>query len=330
MKVEEYLKLTPHQRRPINKILLEDNLIFCPSCQEINHKNYFEDCLGRLNGKQVYCRICRMKQKAKRKNEDFIPYCEVFIAKNPTTHKKCHKCLEDKPFDMFSKEKKTKDGLARWCNTCKRTYESENREHLNKLHLKTYHKHKDKISKQLKEKRKTDKEYRERMINNKKKWEKENKEHVKKYARKYARTDRYRKANKFRNHISKQRTGISFSKEGKKYLGCTKEEFLNYLENQNSDYMDGKKYHLDHIIPFKVFDFRKEIDKKIAFNYRNVQPLYYVYNSKKKDNLNIAMYYLKKQIALNGGDEFYKLMLGFLEDKINHQKKNMTEDRKNP
>lgn len=317
--IKEYFKLSTYRRREIkDKLYTESNRIICPSCQEIKHENHFELSKSSKNGRQVYCMVCRLTYQRKEPKL----FSKVFISKNSKTHKKCHKCLEDKPFSEFCQQKnKTRDGLSRWCNYCKREYESNNREHLNSLHNRSYHKHKDKISKAIKLKIKTDPDFRKMRKKSKNNWDKNNKKHRNEYARKYSKTEKYRRNSRLRAHISKNRTGISFSSEGKYYLGCTPAEFFKYLENQNPDYLNGKLYHLDHIIPFSVFDFRKPEHKEIAFNYRNVQPLHYKYNSKKKDNLNIARYYLLKQIKLNSEDEFYDRMLSFLDEVQTDQEK---------
>ena len=313
IELDKYFSLSPYKRREIkDRLFKKDNCIICPSCQEIKHKNHFSDSKNRKNGKQVYCMVCRLTKQRK------IPklFSKVFISKTPKTHKKCHKCLEDKVFSDFCKEDaKTRDGLSRWCNTCKRNYETTNRQHLNELHKKSYHKHKESISKKMKKRIKEDKDFRNKRNKLKRKWDLENKNYRREYAKKYSKTKKYKQNQKIRLHISKQRTGISFSKEGKYYLGCTPKEFFKYLENQNPDYMNGNLYHLDHIIPLSVFDFRNPTHKELAFNYRNVQSIHYKYNSKKKDNLNISRYYLNKQIKLNGKDEFYERMLDFLDNK---------------
>ena len=34
----------------------------------------------------------------------------------------CTKCNTEKPYEMFTKEKSTKDGFSRWCKSCRKEY----------------------------------------------------------------------------------------------------------------------------------------------------------------------------------------------------------------
>jgi len=65
---------------------------------------------------------------------------------------------------------------------------------------------------------------------------------------------------------------------GIKYLGCSIEEFKNYIYNQFQPEMTwdnyGKEWELDHRIALLNFDLTKEEDLKIACNFTNIQPLW--------------------------------------------------------
>lgn len=65
------------------------------------------------------------------------------------------------------------------------------------------------------------------------------------------------------------------------YLGCNINQFKKWLEYQFSDNMNWiyKSWQIDHIIPVSLFNLNDEIERKIAFNWTNMQPLL------KKDNL---------------------------------------------
>jgi hypothetical protein len=43
----------------------------------------------------------------------------------PPGHKRCTKCGELRPFEMFAKASNHKDGLQYWCKPCVRTYQRE-------------------------------------------------------------------------------------------------------------------------------------------------------------------------------------------------------------
>ena len=66
------------------------------------------------------------------------------------------------------------------------------------------------------------------------------------------------------------------------YLGCTMEEYTQYLEqmfNQNINWDNyGEYWEIDHIKPIDAFDLNDEAQLYEAFNYTNTQPL------KKEDN----------------------------------------------
>jgi hypothetical protein len=75
-----------------------------------------------------------------------------------------------------------------------------------------------------------------------------------------------------------------------KYLGCTVNEWRQYLESNFIEDMSwhnhGKRWDIDHIIPLSSFDFTKEENIYKAFNYKNTQPLdSYVNRHIKRDRL---------------------------------------------
>lgn len=63
----------------------------------------------------------------------------------------CTKCNTEKPYEMFTKEKSTKDGFSRWCRSCKKEYKDnwyqnnadEQREKGKEYHYKNYEKVKE-------------------------------------------------------------------------------------------------------------------------------------------------------------------------------------------
>ena len=82
-----------------------------------------------------------------------------------------------------------------------------------------------------------------------------------------------------------------------KYVGCTPEEFKNYITSKFESWMtwenrgiviDRNKlvWHLDHIDPCHNFDLSKEEDRLICFNYKNFQPKEAITNIKDGNNPN--------------------------------------------
>lgn len=60
------------------------------------------------------------------------------------------------------------------------------------------------------------------------------------------------------------------------YLGCSREEYIKWLSNNEDGYtLDnyGCDWHIDHVIPLSKFNLEKEEDIYLAFNWRNTMPL---------------------------------------------------------
>lgn len=70
-------------------------------------------------------------------------------------------------------------------------------------------------------------------------------------------------------------------------LGCSIEELKTWLNIK--DVYDGKKYHIDHIIPCKLYDFSKADEIKKCFNYRNLRLIPSIENLSKKDTLDLPL-----------------------------------------
>lgn len=321
---EEYFKLSRGQRSKYTNEILLNSLKACPSCKKFLSIDDFEICHGRgPTSKQTYCRICRRNKKFAKQGRIPPIICIKPEAQNLLTHKICDKCKTEKLFQYFDKELSTKDHLSRWCKECKKEYY--------KTYKRTTPHSKIAIqrSKQRQKLRRIiDPEWRKEQIAKKKRWSEDNKEHVKEYNK---RRSRERKNNPdfklkelMRRCINKKRTKISFSKEGKRLIGCSPQEFYTHMQIQfptTENWIDNigqNKYHLDHIIPLEAFDLTMEYHKELAFNYRNIQPLEGKINASKSNNLYKAKEFLIKKIEKFGIDEFYSKMLRFLEDVINN------------
>lgn len=69
-------------------------------------------------------------------------------------------------------------------------------------------------------------------------------------------------------------------------LGCSIEEFKNYIANKFSDGMTWEnhgEWELDHIKPLALFDLTNLEEQKMAFHFSNFQPLWKVDNRAKRD-----------------------------------------------
>jgi hypothetical protein len=77
------------------------------------------------------------------------------------------------------------------------------------------------------------------------------------------------------------------------YLGCSSNDYLMWLLNNNNNFTlenRGKEWHIDHVIPLYHFNLDDENEQLIAFNWRNTMPL------SCKENLSKNRKIIKSQI----------------------------------
>lgn len=217
--------------------------------------------------------------------------------------KKCSKCKEEKDFIEFHNHKRTKDGYTCRCKECslndKKEYYEKNKDKV-KEKVKEYRENNlDKVKKNVKEHYKKN---RETLLEYKKNYHKENKEHLSELNLKY-REDNKESINECkRKYISNKRKTDSlfklkenisklinqslknkgFKKEyrSEEVLGCTIQEFKDYIEDRFLEGMfweNHGEWHLDHKTPVSWGKSENEIYE--LNHYTNFQPLW------EKDNL---------------------------------------------
>lgn len=172
--------------------------------------------------------------------------------------KNCTKCGVSKSLEEFSKHKNGLYGRNSECKTCQsqreKKYKDTRREYIKKYN---------------------------------KMWNKNNKDHILEYNKKYV-TQRYKKdpVYKFkaytRSHINLRLKNFLKTKKGRTldYLGCNWDTYINHLEKQFDDNMSwenwGTYWEVDHIIP---------LSKGGSFHYTNCQPLTVEENRSKNNKL---------------------------------------------
>jgi len=133
----------------------------------------------------------------------------------------------------------------------------------------------------------------------KKSYSYENKEKRNKYSRKYNK-EKYKNDSEFKlKSLVRVRIRHALKNNVKKsksmvYLGCTVEEAVRHIESKfhnhpetnekmTWDRLGNKKntWQIDHIVELDRFDFSKEEDIIKAFNYQNIQPLWFEDHIKK-------------------------------------------------
>ena len=119
-------------------------------------------------------------------------------------------------------------------------------------------------------------------------WKDKNKEAIKEWNRIYT-ANRYKTDPIFAlklNQRTRLRAILKSNKTEKtnKLLGCSFEELKIHLESKFVDGMSWEnmgQWHIDHIIPLHAFDLTKIENQFLAFNYKNLQPLWAKDNLKK-------------------------------------------------
>ena len=195
----------------------------------------------------------------------------------------CKKCCSYLSLSCFGSDSKSKDRLAYWCRSCKNAYRKQPEQQL-----------KDRLSLR---KRRENPDYakRERLSIDKYQSSPEGKlkrnERLKIRRRldpifrlKVALRDRVRKALK----LSRINRMFSITKD----VNGSLEEVMSYLTSKLEEGMTWDNYGfgqgkwtIDHIIPLSHFNLEERKEYLIASNYRNLQPMWFVDNSKKNDIL---------------------------------------------
>lgn len=196
--------------------------------------------------------------------------------------RKCNYCKIEKSLEEFNKDKSRYLGYSYRCKECTQI-----------VYMKNYYE-----KELIKRRGKYNSYYKERYANmsidekkslNQKsnQWQKENKDKVAGYKRKY------RKENPIFKLKENIRTRINLSLKGNnkgistsKLLGCSISDYKLYLEKQFDNKMNWNNYgtywEIDHIKELHKFDLTDAIQIKEAFHFSNTQPLTVKENRQKR------------------------------------------------
>jgi hypothetical protein len=119
-------------------------------------------------------------------------------------------------------------------------------------------------------------------------WKEKNKDYIRQYNNEYT-LKRYHSDPVFKlklNQRTRTRAVLKNAKSTKtsELLGCSYEELKIHIESlfiEGMSWQNMGEWHIDHIIPLAAFDLKKKENQMIAFNYKNLQPLWAIDNLKK-------------------------------------------------
>ncbi len=207
---------------------------------------------------------------------------------------KCNKCLESKHPHEFYSDKTRKSGYSRWCKCC---MNKQNRKwkSFNKDRIKSYMK--DYRSENQDQIKITSSQYRQKKATDIRKAEKhyrlKNKDKLKTWKRNYYHTvlkfDPEWKLLQYNRKVLNKYLKDKKDRPTKDFIGCTIQELKLYLESQFTEDMSwenyGEHWHVDHVIPCKLFDLNVPEERLKCFHYSNLQPLRASENMSKQDKL---------------------------------------------
>lgn len=183
----------------------------------------------------------------------------------------CSRCLQEKNYSEFNKNKKSKDGYNAGCRSCCRKagdeYYRKNKEKFLEKSKEYYNKNRKRICLMSKE----------HYLNN----TEQHKQRNKRYMRERNRKDPiFKLKNKIRTSIweafkRKQEKKWSKTEKTEEILGCSMDKFITYIVEQFQPGMtleNHGEWHLDHIIPLATAETKEDV---IRLNhYTNFQPLW--------------------------------------------------------
>ena len=174
----------------------------------------------------------------------------------------CSKCRRELPLSSFYKRENYNDGLDLQCVECRR-------ERQRIVNATTKHRENQKRYQQSKKGKLQTKAANKRFLEYKRNWVKTKRE-----------SDiEFKIATNLRTRFNHMISDYHLYKWNSTfiYLGCTVDAFVDYFEDLFQKGMTWENYgqwHIDHIIPLTYFDLTKEENLYIAWNYRNLQPLW--------------------------------------------------------
>ena len=190
---------------------------------------------------------------------------------NDIEMKHCPTCDKWKQLSEYNKQSSSWDKLARMCRICYCEYKN------NKRKTNENYREKDILYNDKYKKSGRRREVSKIRYENKK--EELNKKQVEYNKKRYNSDPYFRAVLCMRTRISKLLRLKNADKNNKfyNYLGCSKEEFIEYFQAKFKEGMTWEnhgEWHIDHIKPCASFNLLDEEEQKKCFHYTNLQPLW--------------------------------------------------------
>jgi len=187
--------------------------------------------------------------------------------------KTCTKCNEERELNEFTKCSRNKNGLHHCCKICLKEYRSENKDRIREYGNKYRSENKEKIKEYFSKLDRT-----EYVSNYNKNYKIINREYINNYYSNRKRNDPFFKFKLSVRNLIYNSYKRKFSEKSKKtieILGCSFEEFENYIEGKFDKDMNwdnyGTYWEFDHII--QLANAKSEDDLILLNHYTNFQPL---------------------------------------------------------
>lgn len=129
-------------------------------------------------------------------------------------------------------------------------------------------------------------------------------EYMKEYWKKRFENTEYKMKQNIKRYISScaKRNNYSKNNTTTKYIGCSIEFFIKWIEFQFNNEMTWNNHstywELDHVKPCSSFDLSNDEEISICFNWKNYQPLHKNENRMKSNKI-IIEYFIKQEEAIN-------------------------------
>lgn len=237
--------------------------------------------------------------------------------------KVCSKCKVASPLDNFGLLKSSKDGYRYDCNSCRKQYRENMKEHIKAKNSAYYEANKERMNN----------EHRDRWNKNKDRYNEQRKEyrqrpqvqeHIKMKNKEYLPTRKLKIKERRKTDLEFQLSEILRSKihkmlSGKttsyqSYIGCDiswLKRWLEYKFDANMNWQNlGTYWQVDHILPIAKFNLCNEREKYICFHWTNLQPLPSKENREKSDKI-LQHTYFNNLISIIRFNDKYKQFLGY-------------------